>query len=73
MVAMLSLILTCAADGDREKRLDRSRRHMPDAGIVLGQSLTLPVIKSSFLCGALDVRAHPCVSTLGASYSTLSG
>ena len=37
---------------------------MPDAGKVLGQSLTLPDIKSSFLCGVLDVRAHPCVTSI---------
>ena len=37
---------------------------MPDAGIALVQILTLPDIKSSFLCGVLDVRAHPCVTSI---------
>ena len=41
---------------------------MPDAGKVLGQSLTLPDIKPSFLCGVLDVRAHPCVSPIHPVY-----
>ena len=39
---------------------------MPDAGKVLGQSPTLPDIKSSFLCGVLDVRVHPCVTSIQA-------